>query len=138
MIPMEIHRKALKDRARQTMRQNVPPAWLVALLFWGLTTGVSTISDLAGFTTSLAASSSGVQFFPLFFTLLLTLYSVVMNFGYEIWCLRAWRRDEADFATLIDGFGMAGQVLLMEIQIFLRLFGWCLLPVISSLPRSFM
>lgn len=64
MIPMEIHRKALKDRARQTMRQNVPPAWLVALLFWGLTTGVSTISDLAGFTTSLAASSSGVQFFP--------------------------------------------------------------------------
>ena len=39
MIPMEIHRKALKDRARQTMRQNVPPAWLVALLFWGLTTG---------------------------------------------------------------------------------------------------
>ncbi len=114
MIPMEIHRKALKDRARQTMRQNVPPAWLVALLFWGLTTGVSTISDLAGFTTSLAASSSGVQFFPLFFTLLLTLYSVVMNFGYEIWCLRAWRRDEADFATLIDGFGMAGQVLLMD------------------------
>lgn len=132
MIPMEIHRKALKDRARQTMRQNVPPAWLVALLFWGLTTGVSTISDLAGFTTSLAATSSGVQFFPLFFTLLLTLYSVVMNFGYEIWCLRAWRRDEADFATLIDGFGMAGQVLLMEIQIFLRLFGWCLLPVIPA------
>ena len=40
MIPMEIHRKALKDRARQTMRQNVPPAWLVALLFWWLTTGV--------------------------------------------------------------------------------------------------
>lgn len=132
MIPMEIHRKALKDRAKQTMRQNVPSAWLVALLFWGLTTGVSTLSDLAGFTTNLAASSYGVQFFPLFFTLLLTLYSVVMDFGYKIWCLRAWRRDEANFATLIDGFGMAGQVLMMEIHIFVRLFGWCLLPMVPA------
>lgn len=132
MIPMEIHRKALKDRAKQTMRQNVPSAWLVALLFWGLTTGVSTLSDLAGFTTNLAASSYGVQFFPLFFTLLLTLYSVVMDFGYKIWCLRAWRRDEANFATLIDGFGMAGQVLMMEIHIFVRLFGWCLLPIFPA------
>lgn len=132
MIPMEIHRKALKDRAKQTMRQNVPSAWLVALLFWGLTTGVSTLSDLAGFTTNLASSSYGVQFFPLFFTLLLTLYTVVMDFGYKIWCLRAWRRDEANFATLIDGFGMAGQVLMMEIHIFVRLFGWCLLPGIPA------
>lgn len=132
MIPMEIHRKALKDRAKQTMRQNVPSAWLVALLFWGLTTGVSNLSDLAGFTTNLAASSYGVQFFPLFFTLLLTLYSVVMDFGYKIWCLRAWRRDEANFATLIDGFGMAEQVLMMEIHIFVRLFGWCLLPMVPA------
>ena len=132
MIPMEIHRKALKDRAKQTMRQNVPSAWLVALLFWGLTTGVSNLSDLAGFTTNLAASSYGVQFFLLFFTLLLTLYSVVMDFGYKIWCLRAWRRDEANFATLIDGFGMAGQVLMMEIHIFVRLFGWCLLPMVPA------
>lgn len=132
MIPMEIHRKALKDRAKQTMRQNVPSAWLVALLFWGLTTGVSNLSDLAGFTTNLASSSYGVQFFPLFFTLLLTLYTVVMDFGYKIWCLRAWRRDEANFATLIDGFGMAGQVLMMEIHIFVRLFGWCLLPGIPA------
>lgn len=132
MIPMEIHRKALKERAKQTMRQNVPSAWLVALLFWGLTTGVSNLSDLAGFTTNLAASSYGVQFFPLFFTLLLTLYSVVMDFGYKIWCLRAWRRDEANFATLIDGFGMAGQVLMMEIHIFVRLFGWCLLPMVPA------
>lgn len=132
MIPMEIHRKALKDRAKQTMRQNVPSVWLVALLFWGLTTGVSNLSDLAGFTTNLASSSYGVQFFPLFFTLLLTLYTVVMDFGYKIWCLRAWRRDEANFATLIDGFGMAGQVLMMEIHIFVRLFGWCLLPMVPA------
>lgn len=129
-MPMEIHRKALKERARQVMRQNVPPAWLIALLFWALTTGVNTVADLAGLTGSLLSEADGVQFFPLFFTLLLTMYSLVMDFGYKIWCLRAWRREEANYGTLIDGFGMAGRVLLMEIQIFLRLFAWCLVPMI--------
>lgn len=131
-MPMEIHRKALKERARQVMRQNVPPAWLIALLFWALTTGVNTVADLAGLTGSLLSEADGVQFFPLFFTLLLTMYSLVMDFGYKIWCLRAWRREEANYGTLIDGFGMAGRVLLMEIQIFLRLFAWCLVPLIPA------
>lgn len=131
-MPMEIHRKALKERARQVMRQNVPPAWLVALLFWALTTGVNTVADLAGFTTTVLNSSQNIQFFPLFFSLLLTMYSLVMDFGYKIWCLRAWRREQADFGTLIDGFGMAGRVLLMEIWIFLRLFAWCLVPLIPA------
>lgn len=131
-MPMEIHRKALKERARQTMRQNVPSAWLVTLLFWALTSGVNTVADLAGLTTSVVAYPNRAQFFPLFFSLLLTLYSLVMDFGYKIWCLRAWRRDQADFATLIDGFGMAVQVLLMEIQIFLRLLAWCLVPVVPA------
>lgn len=131
-MPMEIHRKALKERARQVMRQNVPPAWLVALLFWALTTGVSTVADLAGFTTSIVSSTQAIQFFPLFFSLLLIMYSLVMDFGYKIWCLRAWRREEANYGTLIDGFGMAGRVLLMEIHIFLRLFAWCLVPVIPA------
>ena len=131
-MPMEIHRKALKERARQVMRQNVPPAWLIALLFWALTTGISTVADLAGFTTTVVNSTQKIQFFPLFFTLLLTMYSLVMSFGYKIWCLRAWRREQADYGTLIDGFGMAGRVLLMEIWIFLRLFAWCLLPMVPA------
>lgn len=131
-MPMEIHRKALKERARQVMRQNVPPAWLITLLFWALTTGINTVADLAGFTTAALSNTQTIQFFPLFFTLLLTMYSLVMSFGYKIWCLRAWRREQADYGTLIDGFGMAGRVLLMEIWIFLRLFAWCLVPLIPA------
>lgn len=131
-MPMEIHRKALKERAKQVMRQNVPPAWLIALLFWALTTGVNTVANLAGFTTAALSSTQVIQFFPLFFTLLLTLYSLVMDFGYKIWCLRAWRRERADYGTLIDGFGIAGRVLLMEVWIFLRLFAWCLVPLIPA------
>lgn len=131
-MPMEIHRKALKERARQVMRQNLPPAWLVALLFWALTTGVSTVANLAGLTGTVLSSTQAIQFFPLFFTLLLIMYSLVMDFGYKIWCLRAWRREEANYGTLIDGFGMAGRVLLMEIHIFLRLFAWCLVPIFPA------
>lgn len=129
-MPMEIHRRALKERARQTMRQNVPPAGLIALVFWALTTGVTTGSNLFGLTSGAVMEADQIQFFPLFFSLLLTMYSLVMDFGYKLWCLRTWRREDAGYGTLIDGFGMAGRVLLMEVQIFARLFCWCLLPVI--------
>ena len=132
-MPMEIHRKALKARARQVMRQTVPPAWLVALLFWALTTGIQTAASLFGVTTQVLSTPYSVQFFPLFFSLLLTLYSVVMQFGYQIWSLRAWRQERADWGTLIDGFGMAGRVLLMELNLFLRVFAWCLLPMFPAI-----
>ena len=132
MIPMEIHRKALKQQAREIMRQHKPPSWLVALLFWGLTTGVSTVAQLVDVTTDTFVNTNGIQFFPVFLSLLLTMYSLIMDFGYRIWCLRAWRKEWADYGTLIDGFGMAGRVLIMEIHIFLRLFAWCLLPTIPA------
>lgn len=132
MIPMEIHRKALKQQAREIMRQHQPPSWLVALLFWGLTVGVSTVAQLADVSAGAFVSDGGIAFFPMFFSLLLTMYSLIMDFGYKIWCLRAWRRGPADYGTLIDGFGMAGRVLILEIHIFLRLFAWCLVPAIPA------
>lgn len=128
-MPMEIHRKALKEQARQIMRQHRPPVWLVALVFWGLTNGVSTVAGLADLTTSVAIPTQ-VKFLPLFFTLLLTLYGVVMAFGYQFWCLRAWRREPVGYANLIDGFGMVGRVLLMEVHIFVRTLGWSMLVMV--------
>ena len=55
---------------------------------------------------------------PLFLYLLILLYTTVMNFGYQIWALRVYRRQQAGYGTLIDGFSMAGRVLLMELYIF--------------------
>ena len=63
---------------------------------------------------------------PLFLYLLILLYTTVMNFGYQIWALRVYRRQQVGYGTLIDGFSMAGRVLLMELYIFGCTLCWAL------------
>ena len=115
-MPMELNRRELKAQARERMRETRPPFWLLTLVYLLLTTGVSTLADL---------TSSG-DTLPLFLYLLILLYTTVMNFGYQIWALRVYRRQETGYGTLIDGFSMAGRVLLMELYIFGCTLCWAL------------
>ena len=115
-MPMELNRRELKAQARERMRETHPPFWLLTLVYLLLTTGVSTLADLTG----------AAQTLPLFLYLLILLYTTVMNFGYQIWALRVYRRQETGYGTLIDGFSMAGRVLLMELYIFGCTLCWAL------------
>lgn len=122
MTPMELNRRELKARARERMGEAHPPFWLITLVYLLLTTGVSAAVDLAG----LSDLSHGGML-PLFLTLLIALYSAVMNFGYQLWALRVYRGQEAGYGTLIDGFSIAGRVLLMELNILACTLCWALL-----------
>ena len=124
-MPMELNRRELKAQARERMRETRPPFWLLTLVYILLTTGVSTLADLTGAAQLTFPPSSG-DTLPLFLYLLILLYTTVMNFGYQIWALRVYRRQEAGYGTLIDGFSMAGQVLLMELYIFGCTLCWAL------------
>ena len=124
-MPMELNRRELKARARERMRETRPPFWLVTLVYLLLTTGVSTLADLTGAAQLTFPPSSG-DTLPLFLYLLILLYTTVMNFGYQIWALRVYRRQQAGYGTLIDGFSMAGRVLLMELYIFGCTLCWAL------------
>lgn len=124
-MPMELNRRELKAQARERMRETRPPFWLLTLVYLLLTTGVSTLADLTGAAQFTFPPSSG-DTLPLFLYLLILLYTTVMNFGYQIWALRVYRRQEAGYGTLIDGFSMAGRVLLMELYIFGCTLCWAL------------
>ena len=124
-MPMELNRRELKAQARERMRETRPPCWLVTLVDLLLTTGVSTRADLTGAAQFTFPPSSG-DTLPLFLYLLILLYTTVMNFGYQIWALRVYRRQETGYGTLIDGFSMAGRVLLMELYIFGCTLCWAL------------
>ena len=121
-MPMELNRRELKARARERMRETRPPFWLITLVYLLLTTGVSTAADLLG-----ANDLSHGGIFPLFLTVLIALYSTVMSFGYQLWALKVYRRQQVGYGTLIDGFSMAGRVLLMELSIVARTVCWALL-----------
>ena len=124
-MPMELNRRELKAQARERMRETSPPFWLLTLVYLLLTTGVSTLADLTGAAQFTFPPSSG-DTLPLFLYLLILLYTTVMSFGYQIWSLRVCRRQEAGYSALIDGFSMAGRVLLMELYIFGCMLCWAL------------
>lgn len=127
---MPLHPKTLKASAREAMRAAAPPAFLVTLIYLLLTQVLTevvyavmpsaTIDDLF-------YGQGGGTLTALFLTVLLIIYQAVMTFGYSCWALRTARGEAAGLGALMEGFGMVGRVLLMEITITLSILGWTLL-----------
>lgn len=121
---MGIDRVELKRQAREAMKKTSPPFWVVALVYFCMTTLVSVLLDFIPAGTDPVL---GVSFIGMFITILFTLYQWVVEFGFELWSLWASRRLDPGLNSLTQGFTIAGQVVMMEVHIFLRVFGWLLL-----------
>jgi len=122
---MEIDCKELKRLARERMGMTVPKFWLVTLIYFLMTTGLSCVADFI----PLAASDSplGITTTALFLGILLTLYTTVVDFGYTLWTLWAFRRLEPGMYSLLQGFSVAGRVILLQLGILVRMIGWIFL-----------
>ena len=122
--------KFLKEEARKSMQGITPSAPLVTLVFLLLTSVVTTVVNLLlpASTVSDAVYTRG--FFPmlsLFLSILLAIYRTVMGFGYNCWALETARGQQSGFWTLLDGFGMVGRVIWMNIRIFISILAWTML-----------
>ena len=121
---MEIDRKELKRQARERMVLTDPRFWVVTLVYIAMTTGVSWLFSLVpagGAGTSPLPFIDTVQ---LFLQLLLLLYTAVVRFGLCLWALWTWRQLDPGINSLMQGFSVAGRVLLMELGIYIRVLGW--------------
>lgn len=117
---MEIDRKELKRLAREAMGLPTPRFWAVTLVYLLMTTGLS-----YGLSFLVPSEASGdVSGLAFFLTVLTTLYTTVVRFGYDLWAMWTSRRLEPGLGALIQGFEIAGRVILMELMIVLRLFVW--------------
>lgn len=125
---MEIDRKELKRRAREAMGQTVPSYWVVTLVFWAVTTGMSLIDHLV--TVMTTNPYTGISSVGLFFSILATLLIWVVQFGYRLWSLWAYRRLNPGLGSLFQGFSVAGRVIIMELMIAVRIFGWMFLLIV--------
>ena len=113
---MEIDRIELKRQARERMALTDPRFWVVALSYLAMTTGVSWLVSFIPL-----PDSRTVQ---IFVQILLTLYTTVVRFGLCLWALWTYRQLDPDVNALMQGFSVAGRVLLMEIGIYARVLGW--------------
>ena len=139
-MPMELDRKALKARVRERMREAQPPFWLVTVAFLLMTTGVSTAGKLSG-AAYIALPPGPEDTIPMFLALLIGLLTVVFQFGYQNWALDLYRGREPGYGALLDGFSIAGRLVLMEVYIAVYTTLWALavmlpacLVIIALLP----
>jgi len=128
---MEIDRKELKRQARERIALTDPKFWVVALAYIAMTTGVSWIISLIPL-----PEDSAIQ---LFFQLLLMLYRTVVQFGLCLWALWTYRQLDPDVNALMQGFSVAGRVILMELGIYVRVLGWYfLVAFVLAMPVVFL
>lgn len=123
---MEIDRAELKRRARERMALTDPKFWVVALAYLAMTTGVSWLVSLIPVPGE-GAGSVPILDLDLFFQLLLMLYTTVVQFGLCLWALWTYRQLDPDVNALMQGFSVAGRVILMELGINIRILGWLFL-----------
>ena len=127
---MEIDRKELKRQARERMALTDPKFWMVALTFLAMTTGVSWLISLIPL-----PGGTDIYTIQIFFQLLLMLYRAVVSFGMCLWALWTYRQLDPGVNSLMQGFSVAGRVLLMDLGIYVRIFGWYLLvAMVLSVP----
>lgn len=126
---MEIDRRALKQRARETMHLTNPSFRLVTLVYLLMTTGVSVaLSRIAIWTGSETVS--------IFFNLLYLLYSTVAQFGFCLWALWTYQQLDPGLGALAQGFSVTGRVILMNLSIALRTIGWYFCGALIMLPPA--
>ena len=136
---MYFDRPALKREAKQILRTARPHSFLVTLLYFLLTSGLSALIGLAvahpldllaslaqqGLTPDRAILITFSDIGPvgLFLHILITVFGLVLSFGYNRWALTASRGEQANISDLIYGFSMVGKVLLLTVLSI----GYCLL-----------
>ena len=125
-MPMEIDRKQIKQQAREAMSLSKPSFWLVTLVYLLMTTGISSLSNFSEGTLGL------------FLTIAVTMYCWVVGFSYRLWAIWTVRRLEPGLGSLMEGFSVAGRVIMLECSILTRTMGWAiLLSVPAALVLAF-
>lgn len=141
---MEIDRRELKRQAREAIRVSRPSFWVVTLVYLLMTTGVSTLAGLL----VPAPDTGNISLPALFLSILLSLYSTVVGFGFTLWSMWTSRKLSPGLGSLADGFSVALLVIMTSILIFLHMLAWSLLcipvvwlvliPVLLSPSLSFL
>lgn len=117
-MPMEIDRKLLKQRAKESMSLSKPAFWIVTAVYLLMTTGLSYLVDLAP------------DALYLFFYIAFVLYGMVVGFGFHLWALWTARRLDPGLGSLMEGFSVAGRVIVLELSILVRMLGFAMLLAI--------
>ena len=98
-----------------------PRYWIVTLVYILMTTGVSVLLSLIPLPLGQDGQSGTLS---LFLSILFSLYTAVLSFGFSLWALWTSRRLDPGLSSLIQGFSVAGRVVFLKVLLFFRLLLW--------------
>jgi uncharacterized membrane protein len=158
---MPFDRKAIKYHAKELMRETQPAVWGITLVYLLATVWVSNLAGLLNpvsrqinsinaamqeaymtmdenavvstmYQMQALSKTPGFRV-TILISVLIGLYSLVVNFGYIGYTLRVVREGTGETADLFDRFYMAGKIIGAELLMGLFVFLWSLLFVIPGL-----
>ena len=90
--------------------------------------------DPNSLTDLVSGSSAGGLFSPttLFFSVLLSLFTIVLNGGYYAYCIGIRQGFQMSYSALLDGLSLSGKLIWCYIQMTVKTFLWSLLFVIPG------
>lgn len=147
---MGINRITLKQHAKEVIRTSVPSALLVTLLYLAITNGISfwlqdPTSDastliLQGYPADVALhyviTRPGAML-NFFLSILITLFTWVLAYGYTLYTMRLNRGETAGFSDLFSTFHLAGKIILLQLLTVLFIFLWSMLFVIPGIVAAY-
>ena len=143
-----------KEQAREWIRSAKPSPVIMTLIFLILTNGIDlcvgelTTSPLQDSYSYLMEGYDPVEVFAytfggmgamlsIFLSVLITFYSAILHYGYNSYVLRISRGEESRYEHLLEGFGLAVKVVLLDVLQAMFIFLWSLLFLIPGIIASY-
>ncbi|MCD8331704.1 MAG: DUF975 family protein [Oscillospiraceae bacterium] len=117
----------MKKDAKALLRNSVPHFMLVSLIYVLLTTGVSYVLDMLGYVGGIFTGLLST-----FASILLFLFSMVMEVGLCNYALRLSRKESTGIGSLFEGFAFTGRSLAVELLVLIFSFLWALLVSVAA------
>lgn len=88
---------------------------------------------LAGLMLSSPQSTAATMFF----TILVGLFTIVLQGGYYVYCMGIRQRRQMPYSTLLDGLSVSGKLIWCNILIYIKTWLWAMLFVIPGLIATY-
>ena len=151
-----LDRPAIKAQAKLRMKEHKPSVYLVTIVFLVIITVLSILVEKLSGADSLIAQLQqyaiqgefpsseelmrlmpDVGFFASLLILVINLVRSVITVGYDRFCLRTWRGQEAGYGEIFDEFAHFFKVVWLTILMGIFVFLWSLLFIIPGIVAAY-
>ena len=157
-----LDRAGIKSQAKDIMRGARVSPYLITLLLLAITFVLNKLVEMAEYGTPFYSASFMSRYLDamtsgdfstldslldtvmesltagvFFFSTLVSLFTIVLNGGYYIYCMGIRQGQRMSCASLADGLGVAGKLIWCWIQVSVRTFLWSMLFVIPGIVAAY-